>query len=388
MAPAYELQLRLSVTAGEAMPAETRAAWMGVTGKPLVDGLGSTEMLHVFCSQSPDEPYRGAIGRALPGYELRVVDQNMVNMEVGQIGWLAVRGPTGCSYLRDERQVRCVRNGWTLTGDTGHLDAEGYFYYNARSDDIIVSAGYNISGLEVESVLLRHESVLDCAVIGYPDAMRGQVIKAFVVVKDGVDSSFALAEELQQFVKQKIAPYKYPRLIEFRQTLPRTETGKVQRYKLRRESMTSPGGVVTHNLLTRVDGGSASQLRLHPAVAGEVTPTGALMLKGKAKEHPFDFPGSQLSAHIGIWAPGIHAWSSRPHEVLIYVLRGRGKSRVGQSEVQWRGGDALYVPADVDCEHFNTFDDEDVLYISFDAKLLQNKYDCLAKENSRVGGVA
>jgi 2-aminobenzoate-CoA ligase len=190
-------------------------------------------MLHIFISAADGEIRPGATGRAVPGYEARVVDDEMQDLAPGVIGRLAVRGPTGCRYLNDSRQRDYVRDGWNLTGDAYLLDDDGYFHYQARLDDLIVSGGYNIAGPEVEQTLLEHRAVMECAVIGSPDAARGMIVKAFVVLQHGYQASDALAHELQDFVKSRIAPYKYPRAVQFIDDLPRTETGKLRRYVLR-----------------------------------------------------------------------------------------------------------------------------------------------------------
>ncbi|MEZ5661677.1 MAG: AMP-binding protein [Burkholderiaceae bacterium] len=225
--------LRACVSAGEALPDATRKAFQQATGIRIIDGIGATEMIHIFISSAGDEIRDGAIGKVVPGYEARIVDDQMHTLPVGEVGRLAVRGPTGCRYLADDRQLQYVRDGWNLTGDTFRMDDDGYFYYQARSDDMIVSAGYNIAGPEVEDALLRHDAVAECGVIGVPDEARGQIVKAYVVLKPGRRADAALTRELQDWVKGQIAPYKYPRSIEYLDALPRTETGKLQRFKLR-----------------------------------------------------------------------------------------------------------------------------------------------------------
>lgn len=221
------------VSAGEALPDATRQLWKQATGIEMIDGIGATELIHIFISAKPAEVRRGAIGRVVPGYEARIVDDAMNTLPAGAIGRLAVRGPTGCRYLADDRQRQYVRDGWNLTGDTFSMDADGYCFYQARSDDMIVSAGYNIAGPEVEGALLAHEAVAEAAVIGVPDAERGTIVKAFVVLKPGATGDEAMERALQDHVKATIAPYKYPRSVEFRDALPRTETGKLQRFRLR-----------------------------------------------------------------------------------------------------------------------------------------------------------
>jgi 2-aminobenzoate-CoA ligase len=202
----------------------------------MIDGIGATEMLHIFISAAGEEARPGATGKAIPGYEACVLDEQGNPVGPGVIGRLAVKGPTGCRYLADERQKIYVINGWNLTGDAYETDAEGYFHYRARTDDMIITAGYNVAGPEVEEVLLQHPAVAECAVVACADEERGQIVKAFVVLRDANSASLAdetLVKALQDFVKQRIAPYKYPRAIEFTAALPRTETGKVQRFKLR-----------------------------------------------------------------------------------------------------------------------------------------------------------
>ncbi|ARP91933.1 2-aminobenzoate-CoA ligase [Bordetella genomosp. 9] len=237
LAAGYDLKsLRKSVSAGEALPDTTRQLWKQATGIEMIDGIGGTEMIHVFVSSPENEVRRGAIGKVVPGYVAQVVDDAMQPVPVGQPGRLAVRGPTGCRYLADPRQRDFVRDGWNLPGDTFIQDADGYFFYQARNDDMIVSAGYNIAGPEVEDALLRHPAVAECGVVGAPCDERGQVVKAYIVLKPGCHGDAALVAELQEFVKAAIAPYKYPRLIEFVPALPRTETGKLQRFVLRQQA--------------------------------------------------------------------------------------------------------------------------------------------------------
>jgi 2-aminobenzoate-CoA ligase len=230
----YDLtSLRRCISAGETLPAATFEAWRNAAGI-IIDGIGSTEMLHQFLSASDGEIKPGSTGKPVPGYEARVVDDNGDEVAAGIVGRLAVCGPTGCRYLGDpERQRHYVQQGWNLTGDAYVRDAEGFFWYQARSDDMIISSGHNIAGPEVESVLLHHPKVRECGVVGVPDEVRGQVVKAFVILTPGAEPSVETVKELQDHVKLQIAPYKYPRKIEFVDTLPRTETGKLQRYKLR-----------------------------------------------------------------------------------------------------------------------------------------------------------
>jgi 2-aminobenzoate-CoA ligase len=228
--------LKKGVSAGEHLPLAIFEAWREATGIKLIDGLGATEMIHIFISAEGDGIRPGATGKAIPGYEACVVDDAGNTLPPGEIGKLAVRGPTGCRYLADpERQKKYVQNGWNLTGDAYKMDADGYFWYQARADDMIISAGYNISGPEVEGVLLEHQKVRECAVVGAPDRERTMIVKAFVVLREARDANPQTVKELQDFVKNEIAPYKYPRAIEFVDALPRTETGKVQRFKLREQ---------------------------------------------------------------------------------------------------------------------------------------------------------
>jgi 2-aminobenzoate-CoA ligase len=226
--------LRKCVSAGEALPKATFDAWHAATGIKILDGIGATEMLHIFIGSPEHELRPGATGKPVPGYEARVIDDDGNEVAPGTVGRLAVRGPTGCRYLADKRQRQYVRNGWNVTGDTYLMDADGYFWYQARSDDMIVSAGYNIAGPEVESALLAHPAVAECGVVGAPDEERGQIVKAYVVLRPGQTGDAALTRTLQDYVKATIAPYKYPRAVEYVTTLPRTQTGKLQRFELRR----------------------------------------------------------------------------------------------------------------------------------------------------------
>ena len=225
--------LRACVSAGEALPDATRRAFREATGIEIIDGIGSTEMIHIFISHTPGRVRRGATGYAIPGYQATVLNEQFDVCKPGEVGKLAVKGPTGCRYLADERQNDYVRNGWNITGDAYSMDADGYFFFQARTDDMIISAGYNIAGPEVESALLAHPAVAECGVIGAPDPERGTIVKAFVVLKSGNEKNENMKKALQEHVKNAIAPYKYPRAIEFIDALPRTETGKVQRFKLR-----------------------------------------------------------------------------------------------------------------------------------------------------------
>jgi 2-aminobenzoate-CoA ligase len=225
--------LRRPVSAGESLPGSVWQAFYDATGVKIIDGIGSTELLHIFISAADEQIRPGATGLPVPGYRARIVDDAGQPVPDGQPGRLAVIGPTGCRYLADDRQRSYVSGGWNFTGDTYIRDADGYYRYQARSDDMIVSAGYNIAGPEVEDVLLTHPDVTECGVIGVPDTDRGQIVKAFVVLADGAAGGPAKVAELQDLVKSKIAPYKYPRSIEFLPSLPRTNTGKLQRFRLR-----------------------------------------------------------------------------------------------------------------------------------------------------------
>jgi 2-aminobenzoate-CoA ligase len=226
--------LRKCVSAGESLPVSTFEAWKAATGLPLMDGIGATEMLHIFIGSPEEEIRPGATGRPVPGYEAAVLDEAGQPVADGIVGRLAVRGPTGCRYLADERQRKYVAHGWNITGDSYKRDADGYFWYQARSDDMIVSSGYNIAGPEVEACLLTHPAIAECGVVGQPDADRGLIVKAYIVLKPGQEGTPALTKALQDFVKAEIAPYKYPRAIAYVAALPRTNTGKLQRFELRR----------------------------------------------------------------------------------------------------------------------------------------------------------
>ncbi len=225
--------LRIAVSAGETLPAPVFEDWTRKTGKPILDGIGSTEMLHIFITSRIGDAHPGATGRPVTGYEAKVVDDKMKEVPRGAIGRLAVRGPTGCRYLADKRQKNYVRDGWNLTGDTYSQDEEGRFHFVARADDMIVSGGYNIAGPEVEAALLSHADVAECAVVAAADSERGHVVAAYVVLKEGVTGDAACVKRLQDHVKAAIAPYKYPRVVNFIAALPKTQTGKVQRFRLR-----------------------------------------------------------------------------------------------------------------------------------------------------------
>jgi len=234
LAPNHDFSsLRTCVSAGEALPDATRQLFTQATGIDILDGLGSTEMIHIFISHTAERMRRGATGYAIPGYRATVLDEAGQPCAPGVVGRLAVKGPTGCRYLADERQKNYVQNGWNITGDAYHRDADGYFFYAARTDDMIISAGYNIAGPEVEGALLTHPAVAECGVVGAADPERGTIVKAFVVLKPGHAGDGAMVDVLQNHVKRTIAPYKYPRRIEFVDALPRTETGKLQRFRLR-----------------------------------------------------------------------------------------------------------------------------------------------------------
>jgi 2-aminobenzoate-CoA ligase len=230
--------LRQCVSAGEVLPAATRALWKACTGIELIDGIGATEMLHIFISADEGQARPGATGKPVPGYVAEVVDEKGQALPPGQVGRLRVKGPTGCRYLGTpaqghERQKAYVQQGWNYTGDAYLIDDDGYFHYQARTDDMIISSGYNIAAPEVEDALMLHPAVLECAVVGAADAERGQVVQAHVVLREGHEAGEALVRELQDFVKRTIAPYKYPRSVVFAASLPRTATGKLQRFRLK-----------------------------------------------------------------------------------------------------------------------------------------------------------
>ena len=230
--------LRLCVSAGETLPAAVFTAWKERVGVEILDGIGSTEMLHIFVSNRAGQAKPGTTGKAVPGYQAKIVDEDFHEVRPGQAGLLAVQGPTGCRYWkRPERQKEYVRNGWNLPGDIYVQDAEGFFIYQCRADDMIISGGYNIAGPEVESVLVEHPAVQECAVVASPDPTRGMIPKAFVVPRAGIAPGPELVSELQNFVKSRVAPYKYPRIVEFVSALPKTETGKIRRVELRRKEL-------------------------------------------------------------------------------------------------------------------------------------------------------
>jgi 2-aminobenzoate-CoA ligase len=231
--------LRVAVSAGETLPGPVFEEWMAKTGKPILDGVGSTEMLHIFISNRLGDAAPASTGKPVGGYEARIVGDDMKEKPTGEVGKLAVRGPTGCRYLADKRQDSYVRSGWNLTGDAFIQDDKGYFHFAARADDMIISSGYNIAGPEVEAALLSHPDVKECAVIGVSDEERGQIVQAHVVLKDGIEASAECAKGLQDHVKATIAPFKYPRSVKFIEALPKTQTGKIQRFRLRQSP---PGG--------------------------------------------------------------------------------------------------------------------------------------------------
>ncbi len=225
--------LRAAVSAGETLPAPVYTEWMERTGKPMLDGIGATEMLHIFVTNRFSDHHPACTGRPVTGYEARIVDDTMQTLPTGEVGRLAVRGPTGCRYMADDRQSKYVQDGWNLTGDSFWMDEDGRFHFAARSDDMIISAGYNIAGPEVEAALLSHPAVLECAVIGATDEDRGQIVEAHVVLAPGQTGDPLMVKLLQDHVKATIAPYKYPRHVVFTDSLPKTQTGKIQRFRLK-----------------------------------------------------------------------------------------------------------------------------------------------------------
>jgi 2-aminobenzoate-CoA ligase len=225
--------LRAAVSAGETLPAPVYQEWMEKTGKPMLDGIGATEMLHIFISNRFSDHKPACTGKPVSGYEVKVLDADGNEAPRGVVGRLAVKGPTGCRYLADARQADYVQDGWNITGDSFVQDAEGYLHFAARNDDMIVSAGYNIAGPEVEAALLAHPAVAECAVVGAPDEARGEIVQAHVVLAEGHQPGDELVKLLQDHVKAEIAPYKYPRSVLFTDALPKTETGKIQRFRLK-----------------------------------------------------------------------------------------------------------------------------------------------------------
>jgi 2-aminobenzoate-CoA ligase len=234
--------LRCAVSAGETLPAPVYEEWLAKTGKPMLDGIGSTELLHIFISNRLGDSRPACTGKPVTGYRARIVDEAMQDVPQGSVGRLAVQGPTGCRYLADRRQPDYVQDGWNVTGDSFWQDEDGYFHFAARSDDMIVSSGYNIAGPEVEAALLAHDEVAECAVIGVPDDERGQIVQAHVVLVEGAAPGPETAKRLQDHVKAMIAPYKYPRSVVFAEALPKTATGKIQRFALRSAAATLDGG--------------------------------------------------------------------------------------------------------------------------------------------------
>ena len=240
--------LKKCVSAGERLPLAVFEAWRTATGLPIIDGIGSTEMLHIFISAAGEEIRPGATGKPVPGYEAIVVDEAGRPVPANTAGHLAVRGPTGCRYLNDAAlQRKYVQNGWNITGDSYRVDDDGYFWYEGRTDDMIVSAGYKISAVEIEAALMGHPTVVECAVIGAPSRDRGEIVKAFVVLNGGTDASDRLRRELQDYVKSRIAPYKYPRALEFVTELPHTSTGKLQRSRLREQELRKQQQAAEHS---------------------------------------------------------------------------------------------------------------------------------------------
>ena len=228
--------LRAAVSAGETLPAPVYHDWKEKTGKPMLDGIGATEMLHIFISNRFDDHRAACTGKPVTGYEARIIDEHGNDVPHGEVGRLAVRGPTGCRYLSDARQAAYVQDGWNITGDSFVMDADGYLHFAARNDDMIISSGYNIAGPEVEAALLSHPSVSECAVVGKPDDARGAIVQAHVVLVEGATGDARTVKALQEHVKNAIAPYKYPREVVFVDTLPKTPTGKIQRFALRERS--------------------------------------------------------------------------------------------------------------------------------------------------------
>ena len=228
--------LRAAVSAGETLPAPIYKDWLQKTGKPMLDGIGATELLHIFISNRFDDHKENCTGKPVLGYQAKIVDDDFKEIKLGQVGRLAIKGPTGCRYLSDDRQSEYVVNGWNITGDSFYEDQEGYFYFAARNDDMIISSGYNIAGPEVEESLLSHPAVFECAVIAFPDKDRGSIVQAHIVLNDQFIDNDLMIKELQDHVKNTIAPYKYPRSILFNKSLPKTKTGKIQRFLLRENS--------------------------------------------------------------------------------------------------------------------------------------------------------
>ena len=225
--------LRAAVSAGETLPAPIYKDWLKKTGKPMLDGIGATELLHIFISNRFDDHKESCTGKPVLGYQVKIVDDDMNEVQQGQVGRLAVKGPTGCRYLSDDRQSEYVIDGWNITGDSFYKDKEGYFHFAARNDDMIISSGYNIAGPEVEETLLSHPAVFECAVVAFPDKDRGSIVQAHIVLNEQFINNDLITKELQDHVKNTIAPYKYPRSIIYQKALPKTKTGKIQRFLLR-----------------------------------------------------------------------------------------------------------------------------------------------------------
>ncbi|MGI9357602.1 MAG: AMP-binding protein [Rhizobiaceae bacterium] len=231
--------LRAAVSAGETLPAPVYKEWMEKTGKPMLDGIGATELLHIFISNRFDDHRPACTGKPVTGYEAKIIDEKGIEVPHGEVGRLAVRGPTGCRYLADDRQTAYVEDGWNVTGDSFSMDDDGYLHFAARNDDMIISSGYNIAGPEVEAALLSHDAVLECGVVAAPDLSRGQIVEAHIVLGDGFTGDDAMVKQLQDHVKSTIAPFKYPRSVVFINELPKTQTGKIQRFRLRSDDGSS-----------------------------------------------------------------------------------------------------------------------------------------------------
>ena len=229
--------LRVAISAGETLPQAIYDEWNEKTGKPILDGIGATEMLHIFISNHFNDRKANCTGKPIKGYQAKIVDDNMQEVARGEVGKLVVKGPTGCRYLADQRQSEYVRDGWNVTGDAFYQDEQGFFHFAARADDMIISSGYNIAGPEVEACLLLHEDVAECAVIGIADDARGQLVCAYVVLKEGISGDEQTIKQLKDHAKATIAPYKYPREVRFLATLPKTATGKIQRFQLKNQEI-------------------------------------------------------------------------------------------------------------------------------------------------------
>ena len=290
--------LERCVSAGEVLPAATRTLWRDATGIELIDGIGSTEMLHIFISADEAHARAGATGTVVPGYRACVLDPDLQPVPPGTVGRLAVKGPTGCKYLEDSRQKQYVQAGWNLTGDAYRMDVEGYFHFQGRTDDMIVSAGYNIGAPEVEDALMTHPAVAECGVIGSPDEERGQIVKAFVVLRPGRLGDASMVSALQDHVKQAIAPYKYPRAIEFCQSLPRTETGKLQRFRLRALDVAADAA----------SGGSPNPFA--PAPSRPVMPTHAV-LQPPTWARPKGYANGVVAQGRSVFISGMIGWDAQ-----------------------------------------------------------------------------